>query len=390
MLIPVRLPPRLRTVDTQAATVWQWFNYAETLAASRGKTLLRINIDETSVCLHPGVGKGAVFVTRKWLRAGGGQHVPKWKQRRYMSHVGVICDRPDVQAVLPQFVIGNQRTLLKRDIAALRRGRPMNVRLIRQKSAWSNSKLTASLVRQIAAALAGHGVLAEGVQVVLILDAVRIHYTPEVLRACKAAHFWLIVVPAKMTLLLQPLDTHVFALYKACLQSAYQSARARCTSPKGDVSISEFLPCVDDAIRSVLEGRPWGSAFNSDGFGHSQLLLGDRVKKCLQLDAAAVAPSTCPTEAQLRCCFPRRARPAFDFLLSMFEEAATPPPLPPVVARPDDDALVSLHGVAPTRILATRSRHRLERADAAVARLSPGMPEAPPLLRRYRHPPDLD
>jgi hypothetical protein len=68
-----------------------------------------------------------------------------------MSHVAVMCDRIDVQAALPQLVIGNGGTLLLRDINALRRGRPTNVRLIRRNTAWNTSKLTASLIRQIAA-----------------------------------------------------------------------------------------------------------------------------------------------------------------------------------------------------------------------------------------------
>lgn len=36
----------------------RWYNYAEALAAARGKTLLRISIDEMAVCLHPGSGRG--------------------------------------------------------------------------------------------------------------------------------------------------------------------------------------------------------------------------------------------------------------------------------------------------------------------------------------------
>ena len=374
----------------KAAAVWQWYNYTEALAAGQGKTLLRINIDETSVCLHPGCGRGAVFASRKWLRSGGGQHVPKWKQRRYMSHVAVMCDRAEAQAALPQFVIGNRSTLQLRHIAALRRSRPMNVRLIRRSSAWNTAKLTAYLMRQISDALAGSGVLSCDVQVVVLLDAARIHFAPEVLRACKAVHFWLIVVPARMTFLLQPLDTHVFAVYKARLQRAYQSARSRSHAANGDLCIEEFLQCIDHAIRSVLEERSWASAFDSDGFGEHQRMLGCRVRAALQLSVCPAIPSTRPSDDQLRQCFPRRARPNFALLWALFEEPSTPAPLPPLVHRSGDDGLVPIHGAAPARALATRSRRRLEVADHAVLRLGPGLDGAPPLLRRYRRPLDLD
>ena len=40
-----------------------------------------------------------------------GQHVPEWKQCRYLSRVAVLCDRIDVQAVLRDFVIGDRVNL---------------------------------------------------------------------------------------------------------------------------------------------------------------------------------------------------------------------------------------------------------------------------------------
>jgi hypothetical protein len=387
--------------SVQATSVWQWYNHAEALATSRGKVLLRINLDETSVCLHPGGCKGAVFVTKKWLRAGGCQNVPKWKRRRYMSHIGIICDRVDIQAILPQFVIGNRRTFLLGDVAALRVGRPLNVRLVRRKSAWSNSRLTATLVGHIAAALGGPGVLAENTQVVLLLDAAKIHYTPEVLRACKAANLWLIVIPPRMTFLLQPLDTDIFALYKCCLQAEYQCARSRSAAADGDLCMAEFLPCIDVAIQSVLEGRTWATAFDRDGFGAGQRELGGRVRQRLQLSADVDVSSLRPSDEQLQHCFPRRARPDLALLWSLFDEAVAAPPPPPVVAHPADADLVPMHGVdlarGPYRVwshpgvlLPARRRRRVEAAEHAASRLSPGVVGMPPLLRRYRTPRDLD
>ena len=87
----------------KASSVWQLFNYAEWLAECKGRVLLRINLDESALCLYPGVGKGAVFLSRKRLREDRGhkQHVPFPKRRCYVSYVAVICDRTDVQPSLP-------------------------------------------------------------------------------------------------------------------------------------------------------------------------------------------------------------------------------------------------------------------------------------------------
>jgi hypothetical protein len=61
-----------------------------------------------------------------------------------------------------------------------------------------------------------------------------------------------------------------------------------------------------------------------------------------------------------------------------------------VVHHPGDAGLVPMHGAVAAGPLLARLRRGLEGAGQAVPRLSPGLPGAPPLLRRYRHPPDLD
>ena len=57
----------------QATSLWRQTNYADTCATSRGLDLIRVNLDETAVCLFPGRGKGAVFLSRADIAAGAGQ-----------------------------------------------------------------------------------------------------------------------------------------------------------------------------------------------------------------------------------------------------------------------------------------------------------------------------
>ena len=299
-------PSPLRLFVVQAKAVWQLFNYAENLATMRGRTLLRVNLDETAVCLHPGQGKGAIFVTKGSLRAGCGQRVPKWKRRCYMTHIGIVCDRSGVQAALPQFLVANERTLKARSLAALAGACPPNVTLLRQTSAWNNTALTRRVVRAVAAAIARQRESLGDVQVVLFMDCAKIHLHASVLRACKAAGVWLIVIPPHTTGHLQPLDTHVFALFKSWLIHAYQEARTRSRSANGDLDMDEFLPCVYDAIRSVLEGRTWADAFAQDGFGARQSALCESLKRRLGLEQPAHVPVARPSDAQLQVLFPRR------------------------------------------------------------------------------------
>jgi hypothetical protein len=204
--------------------VWQWWNHARAQIGAGGQPL-RINLDETAICLYQGDVKGTVFACKRRQRDEAVQRVGRGKRRCYMTHVGVICDRPDLQPLMPQFIIGNERIFLARSIAALRAACPGNIILVRQKSAWNNDVLCATVVRRLAAVLAPHTAT---VQPILFLDAVRLHTTPRVLRACATAGIWPIVVPALMTWLLQPLDTDAFLPFKQRLRELYQSARAQC------------------------------------------------------------------------------------------------------------------------------------------------------------------
>ena len=298
--------------------MWQWWNYCESKVPD-GKAVLRINLDETSICLFQGDVTGTVFVPRKRQHADVVQNVPRSRRRRCLTHVALICDRPDIQVDLPQFIIGNEATFRVRDMDALRASSPRNVVLVRQKSAWNNEKLCAAIVRRLALALATH---MNDLQPILIFDACRLHLTNIVLSACVAARIWPIVVPAKLTWLLQPLDTHAFRPFKHELQQAYQQMRVN--SAGDDPALPEFMECFYRAIRQVLQGRRWGDAFSQNGFGYHQTRLASRVKDELGAAGPFDLPVARPTDEQLAVCFPRRGRVATVIFWRPFNGAAVP------------------------------------------------------------------
>ena len=195
-------------------------------------------MDETSVCLFQGAGKGVIFVDKKRRRdSEPAQAVPSAKRRCCLTHVAFICDRTDLQPLLPQVVIANERTFTAAGLAALQASCPANVKLVRQKSAWNNSALCATIVGWLGEALRPY---LGGLQPFLLLDAVGLHTTPAMMRAFNASRIWPILVPARTTWLLQPLDTDAFMRYKAHLRDAYQKARA--ASQTADLSIEQCVP----------------------------------------------------------------------------------------------------------------------------------------------------
>ena len=256
------------------------------------------------------------------------------RRRTYMSFVALVCDVPEVQRVLPQVLIGNFHTLPAASMAALRAQLGPTITLIRQRSAWNNNRLCAVIVRMIAAALAP---FAAAYQPILFMDAARCHLKWNVFAACSRAGIWPIVVPARMTWLLQPLDTHVFASFKRCVQA--DVLRARCAAAVDDSVLEQLMAALREAVASILVGRTWGKAFASNGFGAGQTGVSQRVLDALCLEAAPEIPDTRPSLAQLQACFPRRARVVVAKVLAAVEHpfaapAAAPPAKAPGAAAP--------------------------------------------------------
>ena len=331
-----------------------------------GTVALRLNLDETSVCLFQGDAKGHVFANKMKYPDGFVQRAPRAKRRCCLTHVGLICDRPDLQPLLPQVIIGNERTFPKASFAALQAACPPNVVLVRQKSAWNDKVLCANIVHRLGAALKDH---LDGLQPILLLDAVRLHTAPRVLLACAKWNIWPIIAPAKMTWLLQPLDTSAFQAYKAYLKNSYQ--RARAASPTGDVSISGFLQCLYDTIRRTLQGKSWPLAFDRAGFSPGQTKLSEFVKRQLLVEQPVEIGAGRPTEEQLRCCFPARAAIPVAALFEPLERPAAllvlPGPAPGLPIGPR--AAVVLRGIQDS-VAAPRTRAQRRRAEAEVARAS--------------------
>ena len=294
----------------KASSAWQWFNFYCS-RVPEGTRILRVNMDETSICAFQGGGKGNVFLSKKHRVR---QNIKAGTRRTYLTHVAFICDDLDAQKLLPQVLIANSHTISDAQLSELRRTCPPNVRILRKPSAWVNAEVCAHIVWVLTEQLAS---LAGAIQIVLFFDAYKAHYGRAVVETCVRRRVWPLLVPAKKTWLLQPLDTHAFFAYKVHVQRAYQLARIRAAD--GVVGLSDLLGAVYMAIKTVLEGRSWADAFDRNGFSHSQTRLSTRVTSWLQLGTPVCVSSVRPNEEQLRMCFPRRTRAAVLDILRPFD-----------------------------------------------------------------------
>ena len=277
--------PRARQ---KAAASWKWVNLLRA-ECPPGRRLIHLNMDETSLrlSLPPEKGYQARPATMSIGEFRSRRQVAALAQRRAaMSYLAVISDADDVQALLPQLVVLNQRTVGKREMAELREHyRGTRVQLLRRRSAWADGALLAQWVKALGAALAPVGPAS---WIILSMDACPTHLTEQVIRACAAQKMLPHLVPGLMTHLLQPLDTHVFAAFKGEGRDRQESARL--TTSDGSLSRTAAIRCWLDTIVARMSTRGFPDAFASVGLTHEQARLGARCRFGLGLDETWTPP----------------------------------------------------------------------------------------------------
>ena len=127
-------------VHLEAVGAWQWCNFLGSLAPA-GKQVVRINLDETCCRLCLEATKGAVAVGRNRSRKEAliGEHKASLSARRMaVTLVASVCDDTEIQALLPQVILGNERVLSKGEAHRINAEPDACVYCVRQKSGWVN------------------------------------------------------------------------------------------------------------------------------------------------------------------------------------------------------------------------------------------------------------
>ena len=288
----------------QAAALWQWSN-ALHANVPPDKTVLRINMDETCIRLHDGCTRGnlvAEAVEIKRSPKSLTQNVSSRDGKASCTHVSVICDDMDLQALLPQVLLLNNSLVSARCLRAIKASLPSFVLVVRRARAWMNAEVMVWWCKLLAAAL--RPVQGQR-QIILYLDCFRGHWTRKALLAMARCHFWVCLIPAQMTWALQPCDTHVFARYKACLRTECLAARVQ--RADGSLGWPDLLQAVTACITAVLHHEPWLPAFEQIGLVGSQTLVSARVLGKLGLQQCSDVGQQLPCFADFQCILPAGA-----------------------------------------------------------------------------------
>ena len=257
---------------------------------------LLLNLDETSVARMSRKSKGLVVNKDSPLLEIGSlqpfRYRERGKKRGAMTHVAVIADCEEVQQALPQIFLCSSKLV---SAAAATRATSGKTQVWRGGSGWNT---TANLVRVIEAIGEAIQPWQKSRQAILFLDSATCHLSPAVLDAAHHAGILLVQIPALLTWLLQPYDTHVFSSYRSCLEQEYR--RLLRVAEGHDVTSDDWLYSIVHVASKFLYERSWRSAFEQNGLTGNQ----DHLSQAL---SGFNKPDCCPpSSAALRMLFPRR------------------------------------------------------------------------------------
>ena len=248
--------------NSQACISWTWTQWLINSLGGMDQVVI-MNLDETGVPMFMGDLRGNIILEpcsgRRTVLPS--QNVPRNLTRAAVTHVAIICNRPELQPCLPQLLLGDSSTLTiqaQRDVQA---AAPANVTVWRLKSRWVDVAVMKTLLRAISGNLRANS---PGLKPILIWDCCPAHLKDEVLRVARSYGIYIVLVPAKMTWLVQPLDACVFQRYKAGLREAY--AVVRQASERGIVSPAVWWRCIVEHVHTYMHSRDWTRAFESTGW----------------------------------------------------------------------------------------------------------------------------
>ena len=226
------------------------------------------------------------------------RHASLAMRRSVITLVAFTCDDEEVQRILPPVIIGNHK-LLPRRVAAMHRGRADSVYVLSRESGWNNSKLQCEILKLLGQLLSS---LSPTHWFVMSLDAHGAHIAPCVFEAACRANISLLVIPASMTHILQPLDTHVFSGLKLQLWKGAQTLALE--SAHGHFNIETFMSMACDVIGNVMS-RATPHAFASCGFSTRQQGVSERVLNALDLIQIPEVSSEPPSLQDLQLLWPQ-------------------------------------------------------------------------------------
>ena len=259
------------------------------------KELCLINLDETSI--HRCALRSKGYVTKKNTNLGRppARFINRSLKRGTATHVAAISHLPEIQALLPQFVLLNKRTFREKDIPdKLTSG----LRFIRDISGWNTAQKMVFILENIAKSLISS---TKNHQIIILLDVAPCHIDELVISTANRLNLWLIFVPARMTFMLQPLDVSCLQAYKSVLNQQFMERQDK----DGTLRTKEWFNVLSGLNKFFWRGRNWKTAFHNVGLLGKPKWMSEELRQ-LGVTRLKDTLTPLPSESQLQEIWPRR------------------------------------------------------------------------------------
>ena len=348
--------------ERRAGVFFRWMLFE--LAAASASDVIVVNMDETMLSAVKERKKGNTDA-----RMGHGSAFSGFARRPASmprtSLIASVCSSVDVQKVLPQIRVVRGEVGKTPSRAVLAAYADAGAPQIAQHggNGWCTTVLLMWWLRCMMTALRK---VKPAASVILVMDACPSHTSDAFLAACSRARVRLVIVPAKMTWCLQPLDTHVFSTLKQRIREREFEDQVQ----QGGAPLSHLqrVRAHGAAVDDVLVKKDWS---------------GVMMRACMARDVAGLRASVQPLVAEQDFTPRLPCIAEFQDILSVvdsraakihsFFHAARTPAAHAAAACPDRGGPTSAGASGAVPAPTTVARHMLPITLRAAARL-PGAP----------------
>ena len=224
----------------------RWVAYLGSIGYSINDALW-LNMDETPLRFYPRNQRGNTYSRDAPVRAGATPASLR-DLRTQVTGAVTVASHPAAQLLLPQLLLPNEQghkklwAALPAELTAIW----PNIHVFSGSQGWMNNTTMLRYVKLIHEVLTAAGYE----KVVLLMDAARVHVSPAVLRSIARKGWRAMLVPSRLTCLLQPLDVYVFADFKRRLYD--ENVDARTAIANGHITYAAWMRICARAMRSTL------------------------------------------------------------------------------------------------------------------------------------------
>jgi hypothetical protein len=294
-----------------------------------GKRCVTINVDESPIpaTFTKNVGNVVPAVGKHVFDEPCSRKVSSSVKRQNCTLLMAICDDDAINKKLPQLIIVGDKLLTLAETELARSHLPKTAFLKRRRSGWNTSDVFIEYLTVLKSVLTP---FTDTVQFIFTCDAVPLHVERKVLDALDEPHmFYFLLIPSKLTWMLQPLDVGVFGILKRLLRKAWNVDVLQDSDEKPMVRMLRIL-C--DILHHMILTRTFKKVFRLTGFAASQSMVSSYIKKILKLKDLPVIPADKPDDDLLRLCWPSNRKVTFADIAQ-----TQPRPAPALLAIPAED-----------------------------------------------------